>query len=82
MQLSVQLAAELLPAQVGERGDIVRDQCVVHEHVDPTPPPIGFLEHRGDTVGCGDIGLNCHGLTTSRGRGPDQLVCFLRWNGS
>jgi hypothetical protein len=81
MQLSVQLAAELLPAQVGERGDILRDQCVVHEHVDPAPP-IGFLEHRGDIVGCGDIGPNRHGLTTSRGRGPDHLVCFLRWNGS
>jgi len=60
MQFSVQLAAELLQAQVGERGDILRDQCVVHEHVDPAPPPIGFLEHRGDIVGCGDIGPNRH----------------------
>ena len=70
MQLSVQLAAELLPAQIGERGDIVRDQCVVHEYVDPAPPLVGFVDHCGDIVGCGDVGPNRHGLTASRGRRP------------
>ena len=77
MQLSVQLAAELLPAQIGERGDIKWDQCVVYEHVDPAPPPFGFVDHCSDIVGCGDICLNRHGLTTSCGHGPDHLVCLL-----
>jgi hypothetical protein len=34
----------------------------VHEHVRPTPPPIGFLDHRGDVAGHGDIGFNRHGF--------------------
>ena len=46
MQLAVQLAAQLLPTQIGKRGDIVRDQRVVHEHIDSAPTPFGFLEHR------------------------------------
>ena len=77
MQLAVQLAAELLPAQIGERGDIKGDQCVVHEHVDPAPPLFGFADHCGDIIGHGDIGPNRHGLTASRGHGPDHLVCLL-----
>jgi len=77
MQLSFQLAAELLPGQIGERGDIERDQCVVHHRVDPAPPPFGFVHHRGDIAGCGDIRMNRHGLSAGRGRGPYHLVCLL-----
>ena len=53
----------------------------MHEHVDPAPPLFGFVHHCGDIVGRGDIGLNRHGLATSRGDGRDHLLC-LRGTGA
>ena len=75
-QLSVQLAAQLFPGQLGERGDGIRYQRVVHEHVHATPPLIDFAHHAGDITGCGDIGLNRHGLATSRADGRHHLLCL------
>jgi hypothetical protein len=74
MHFSVQLAAELLPGQVGERGDDIRRQRVVHEHVRPAPPPIDFIEHGGDVVRHGDVGFNRHGFTAGRGNDCHHLL--------
>jgi hypothetical protein len=73
-QLAVQLAAELLPAQLGERGDDKRRQRVVHEHVRPTPPPIDFIDHGGDVVRHGDVGFNRHRFAAGRGDGRNHLL--------
>jgi hypothetical protein len=75
-QLAVQLAAELFPGQLGERGDGKRDQRVVHHHVHAIPPLIDFVHHAGDIAGHGDISLDRHGLATRRGDGRDHLICL------
>ena len=77
VQLAVQLAAQLLPIQLSERGDLVGDQGVVHQHIDPPPTTLSLREQRRNVVGIGDIGSYRPGLAARCGYGLDHLVGFF-----
>ena len=49
----------------------------MYEHVDPTPALFGFVEHRGDIVGHGDVSANRRRLTAGRVNGGDDLICLF-----
>ncbi len=74
VQLAVELAAKLLPTQIGERRDRERDEGVVHDHVDSAPSSFGLAHQCRHVVGCGYVGPNRNGFTTGGTDGLDYLV--------
>ena len=68
VQLSVQLATELFPGQIGERRDVIGDQRVVHQHVDRSPPLFGLADHRRTSSATVSL-PGSRSLTAGRGNG-------------